>query len=107
VAGARAVLALGPEVVIVTLGADGVVAVTADRVDAVEARVVDVVDTTGAGDGFVGALAAALARATALEAALVYATSAASLVVQRPGAAASMPSGAEIDRAAVRLISGS
>jgi len=107
VAAARAVLGLGPEVVIVTLGAAGAVAVSAERVVAVDGLVVAVVDTTGAGDGFVGALAAAMARAVELDAALAWATTAASLVVQRPGAAASMPSRSEIEGAAVRPISGS
>lgn len=95
------------DVIVVTLGAEGAVAVTADRVDAVDGRRVDVVDTTGAGDGFVGALAAGLAGGRRLGPALAYANAAASLVVQRPGAAPSMPFGPEIEGAAVRPISGS
>jgi ribokinase len=103
---ARAILDLGPEAVVVTLGSAGAVAVSAAHVDVVDARGVEVVDTTGAGDGFVGALAAALATGRELAEALSYATAAASLVVQRPGAAASKPSAAEIAGAVVRPISG-
>jgi ribokinase len=64
-----------------------------------------VVDTTGAGDAFCGALAAQLDRARArspinlaqLESAARYATAAAALAVGRPGATASIPTAEEID----------
>ncbi|MGZ4703553.1 MAG: ribokinase [Acidimicrobiales bacterium] len=106
VAAARAVLDEGPDVVVVTLGAAGAMAVAAGTEHVIDARSVGVVDSTGAGDGFVGVLAGELARAMDLDRALAYATAAASLVVQRPGAAASMPSRAEIDQEVARPISG-
>ena len=59
-------------------------------------RTVKAVDTTGAGDCFVGALAAQLAGGTSLRDALGYANAAASICVQRMGAAPSMPTAAEI-----------
>ena len=96
---AKAVLTMGPEVVVVTLGADGVVAVTATSVHAIDAHEVPVVDTTGAGDGFVGVFAGELARGSEAVAALRFATAAASLVVQEPGAASSMPNRDRIDGA--------
>jgi ribokinase len=105
VAAARSVVGQGPGVVVITLGSRGAVAVGADVDLALQGRAVDVVDTTGAGDGFVGVLAGALARSVELEPALAYATAAASLVVQRRGAASSMPSRAEIDGVADRPIS--
>jgi fructokinase len=51
---ARALLDLGPQVVLLTRGADGAVAVTADGDTPVPAPAVTVVDTIGAGDAFGG-----------------------------------------------------
>ena len=59
-------------------------------------RTVKAVDTTGAGDCFVGALAAQLAGGTSIRDALTYANAAASICVQRMGAAPSMPTAAEV-----------
>jgi ribokinase len=63
----------------------------------VPARPVTAVDTTAAGDTFVGALAVALGEGADIAAALDWAGAAAALAVQRPGASSSMPSRAEID----------
>jgi ribokinase len=57
---------------------------------------VKAVDTTGAGDCCVGALAAQLASGKAIGEALGYANAAASICVQRMGAAPSMPTAAEV-----------
>ncbi len=57
-----------------------------------------VVETTGAGDAFNGALAVALAEGREIAAALAFANAAAALSVTRPGAAPSMPARDEIDR---------
>ncbi|WP_265520863.1 carbohydrate kinase family protein [Oerskovia flava] len=53
---ARQWLALGPAVVVVTFGGEGAVAVTAAGETRVAAPRIDVVDTVGAGDSFMGAL---------------------------------------------------
>ncbi|UFP94510.1 ribokinase [Gloeobacter morelensis] len=83
--------------VVVTLGERGVVACLGPVVKTVPGRRVEAVaDTTGAGDGFVGALAARLAAGEPLAQALVFANAAASICVERPGAAASMPTMAEV-----------
>src|SRR6266566_704546 len=58
---------------------------------------VEVVDTTAAGDTFVGGFAVARAEGTDLAGALRWASAAAALAVQRLGASASMPRRAEID----------
>ena len=52
---------------------------------------VDVVDTTGAGDAFVGALAAKLARAAPLEEAVAYAVRAGAAAVTKEGAQGALP----------------
>jgi fructokinase len=57
-AAARTLLARGPKLVIVTLGADGAVGMTATAEVRVPAPVVQVVDTIGAGDAFGAALLA-------------------------------------------------
>lgn len=96
VTAAAGVLAGDGRLVIATLGARGAVAVGRGGAHVVAGRAVKVVDSTGAGDCFVGALAAALADGLACPAALALANTAASLSVQRPGAAPSMPTLAEL-----------
>jgi ribokinase len=94
-AAARAMGLREDQVLIVTLGAAGVVALDGGRALAVPGHPVNVADTTGAGDCFCGYLAAALSRREDLEAALRLANAAAALAVQRKGAASGIPSGAE------------
>jgi ribokinase len=90
-------LSSGGGTVIVTRGSKGAVVATAGRVvGEVAPRPARVVDTTGAGDTFVGVLAAGLAAGADLDAALADASVAASLAVERPGAAEAMPTAAEI-----------
>jgi len=83
-------------VICVTLGKRGVVALIDGEASLIAGRVVKAVDTTGAGDCFVGALASQLARGTAIRDALDYANAAASICVQRMGAAPSMPTAEEM-----------
>lgn len=84
--------------VVVTLGARGAVWARGARVAGrVEGRRVQAVDTTAAGDTFVGCLVASLAEGMGMLAALDRASVAASIAVTRPGATTSMPSRAEID----------
>ncbi|MGW4030898.1 ribokinase [Streptomyces sp. NPDC004838] len=96
-AAAEALLRQVPEVVI-TLGAAGCLHASRDTAPlTVPARVVNAVDTTAAGDTFVGALAVALGEGKPVEQALRWASSAAALCVQRTGASTSMPCRPEID----------
>ncbi|MFG3141169.1 ribokinase [Streptomyces sp. NPDC048211] len=60
---------------------------------------VTAVDTTGAGDTFVGTLAVALGEGQPVPKAVAWASSAAALCVQKPGASVSMPYRSEIDAA--------
>ncbi|HEY4986466.1 MAG TPA: ribokinase [Bradyrhizobium sp.] len=80
----------------VTLGKRGVLALIDGDPFMAAARPVKAVDTTGAGDCFVGALAAQLAEGVPMQQAIGYANAAASICVQRMGAAPSMPSAAEV-----------
>ncbi|WP_348789884.1 PfkB family carbohydrate kinase [Leifsonia sp. NPDC080035] len=85
--------------VVITLGSAGAVAAARGRVwDVPGFRVDSVVDTTGAGDAFVGSLCARLAAGDDLEAAMVWASAAASLSVERPGAAESYAAAREVEQ---------
>jgi ribokinase len=88
--------ALGVDVVR-TLGADGVEAATASGPLRLAARAIVPVDTTAAGDCFVGVLAAALDRGASLADALRRANAAAAVCCTRAGSQSSVPTAAEID----------
>jgi ribokinase len=87
----------GVDTVLITLGAAGCFQSTGTSNGIVPGYVVDVVDTTAAGDVFNGNLAAALCRDLQLEDAVVYAQAAAALSVQRLGAQPSAPTRSAID----------
>ena len=86
------------QIICVTLGRRGVLALMDGQPLTIPGRNVAAVDTTGAGDCFVGAVAALLARGQSVRDALDYANAAASICVQRMGAAPSMPTAAEVAR---------
>jgi ribokinase len=86
----------GGRIICVTLGKRGVLALIDGQSSLIAGRAIKAVDTTGAGDCFVGALASQLARGTAIRNALTCANAAASICVQRMGAAPSMPTAAEV-----------
>jgi ribokinase len=88
--------AKGARTVVATLGARGAVVVTDEGASAVPAFKAKVVDTTGAGDCFVGALAVRLALGAAPLDAARYASAAAACSVERLGAAPSMPTAADV-----------
>lgn len=88
---------------IVTLGSRGALAATPGLRYSVPALAVKCVDTVGAGDAFVGVLAASLDRGTALPQALVHAAAAGALACTREGAQPSMPDTSEIESAAAAL----
>lgn len=97
----------GPDVrraVIVTLGAEGALLVARGETGArtsrrFAAQRVTSIDTTGAGDAFNGALAAALAEGRSLEEACRRAIVAGALATTRPGAREGMPTRAELEAA--------
>ncbi|HEX6499048.1 MAG TPA: ribokinase [Micromonosporaceae bacterium] len=89
---------LGPSACVVTLGGDGAVAVDDSGVYAHPAYPVDVVDTTGAGDAFCGALAVGLARGEPLSTAMRRGCAAGALATSRLGAQTALPTVDELDR---------
>jgi ribokinase len=86
----------GVPVVILTLGDKGALLVTAGKVGYIPAESVEVVDTTAAGDAFIGGLVLALLQGHPLEEAVRYATCAGTLAVTRFGAQTSLPSAHEV-----------
>ena len=92
---AQALRARGVGSVIITLGAQGCVAASAQGVTHYPAPKVIALDPTAAGDTFVGGLCAALVRGDELAHAIAFAQAAAALSVTRAGAQPSMPSFAE------------
>jgi len=96
---ARALRERGVTHALITLGADGVYVSSPDyegHIPAVDAG--PVIETTGAGDAFNGALAAAIAEDRPLAEAVRFANAAAGLSVTQPGAAHAMPSRAAVER---------
>jgi ribokinase len=89
--GARLLQSSRTQSVIVTLGAQGAVALHGDKVFRAAGHMVTAVDTTGAGDCFVGNFAAGIATGRDFETSVVFANRAASLCVQVLGASRSMP----------------
>lgn len=82
--------------VVATLGSRGALAVVGDRQIDVEGYEVTAVDTTGAGDCFVGSFAAQLTTGSTIDEALEYANAAAALCVTKPGAGPSMPTHTDV-----------
>lgn len=84
--------------VVVTIGSEGSVLYDeGEEVARVPARNVQAIDTTGAGDTYCGAFAAAIAEGKSFLDAATFATSAAALSVQMLGAVPSIPSRERID----------
>lgn len=81
---------------IVTLGGEGCIAHDGSRFYKAAAPTVEVVDTTGAGDAFVGSLSASLDGGNDLAAALAHGTAAGALACTKTGAQTSAPDAKEI-----------
>lgn len=84
------------KIVCITLGRRGGVALINGEPLIIPGRAVEALDATGAGDCFVGVVAAQLANGQPIRDAFSYANIAASICVQRMGAAPSMPTAAEV-----------
>lgn len=92
----QALLDLDVPIAIITLGANGAFLVTREQSVHVPARQVEVVDTTAAGDAFVGGFTAAMLKGFDLVEAVRYATCAGTLATMVLGAQTSLPSAAQV-----------
>jgi sulfofructose kinase len=98
VAAARRLLDYGPQVVVVTSGSGGALAVTADETASVPGWKVEVRDTTGAGDTFNAAFLAGTLRREPLEKRLRFANAAAAIAVTGLGPRGHLPTRTEVER---------
>jgi ribokinase len=89
-------IALGPRHAVVTAGAHGAALAGTDGTHTIDGFKVTAVDTVGAGDTFVGALAVALAAGVPPPEAIRAAAAAGATAVTRPGAQTGMPRPADI-----------
>ena len=90
-AAAPELLSSGPRSAVITIGEDGAVLADGESVENLPAPEVEVVDTTGAGDAFVGALATRIARGASLRDAVAYAVRAGAAAVTKEGAQSALP----------------
>ncbi|PYE29351.1 ribokinase [Rhizobium sp. PP-CC-3A-592] len=95
----RALSAETGQTVIVTLGADGVIAMHEGEIYTADGLVIEPVDTVGAGDTFCGYLAAGLDAGLPFETALRRAAVAGSLACLKPGAQPAIPLASAVDAA--------
>jgi ribokinase len=87
----------GPTAVVLTLGAEGTAVFEGEQVHRVPGIQVAALDTTGAGDAFIGSMAVFWAEGCDLAEAARRANAVAALTVTRPGAQASFPTRQEVD----------
>ena len=83
---------------VITLGRRGSVTLVDGKMVKVPCFSVETVDTTGAGDAYVGELAAHLCFGGDIQESMVYASAAAALCVTKVGAQAAMPTFAEVEK---------
>ena len=96
----KVMLGLGVKNLIVTMGSEGAVYMNnkVDQIHHYEARKVTPVDTTAAGDSFVGGFAIKIAEGHNVHEAIEFATKVAAITVCRKGAIASIPHLEEIEK---------
>lgn len=87
----------GIELVIITMGKEGSVYNCGDEIFHQKAFEIDVVDTTAAGDSFIGGLCTALCNNMNITDAISYATAVSTLTVSRAGASISIPDKKEVE----------
>jgi ribokinase len=93
---ARKLLGLGVRTVIITLGDQGALLATGEQILHIPTVKVKAVDTTAAGDAFIGGLANALLKDLSLKDAVRYANCAGALAATKFGAQTSLPSAEEV-----------
>jgi len=96
-AAARRLREKGAKIAIVTLGEKGSMLADADGMAHVPAYKVDPIDTTAAGDAFIGGLAAGYQYFSDMRALVRFASAVAALAVTKEGAMSSLPTRREVD----------
>ncbi len=95
---ANRLLEKGPKAIIVTRGSKGALLVTREKVIQIPSKKVDVIDTTGAGDSFTGALAVALSEGKSLEEAACFANNVGAYSVTKRDVIPSLPNREQLDK---------
>jgi len=93
---AKILLQFGAKNVMITLGASGALLTTPGKVIHISALKIKAVDTTGAGDAFIGGFASSLVTGEKIEQALEIASAAGALAAMKPGAQSSLPTQQEL-----------
>lgn len=94
---AATILSMGVNTVIIKLGADGALLAENNRFEHIAAKKANVVDTTAAGDAFVGGFAAYLGRAVSLRSAIEIANIVGAKATEKKGAIPSLPTPKELE----------
>lgn len=95
---AQTLLARGAKHVIVTLGSKGALVVSGKQVTQVDTFTVEAIDTTAAGDAFIGGFASALLGGLEIEKAVKYANACGALAATKFGAQPSLPTREETEK---------
>jgi len=95
---ARSLIAQGAQIVIYKMGEKGAITLTPEGEVATGIYQTAALKPTGAGDAFLGNLAASLSRGVPLREAVLHGSAAAAIVVSRIGCAPAMPTGEELAR---------
>ena len=93
----KAIRSKGVKTIIITLGEKGCFYNIGEEIFVHPAEKAEVVDTTSAGDTFIGALCVKLSEGESIHKAVSFATKAAAITVSRKGASASIPYAYEIE----------
>ena len=89
---------IGVKQVVITMGSRGAIVTDGYEITQIAPRKVEVVDTTGAGDAFFGAMTLMLASGKSIVEAGRFASVASSITITREGAAKSIPMLAEVEK---------
>jgi ribokinase len=92
----RALQSLGCAEAVVTLGKRGCAYTDGENISYAGIYDVKVVDTTAAGDSFIGGLCKSLCDGLSMTDAVAYASAVSSITVSRPGAGVSIPTADEV-----------